>query len=452
MSEGRGPSGTIREKKGRAAPWFPVVRYYDEAGVRRERWLAGCKTKTAAKAALRAALHSQETKTWTPAAERMTLKSYLEDRWLPSLSIGLRETTRASYRLHVRAYIVPRLGGKRLDQVDGSDLAAFYGHLRTAGGRNGRALAEATVARVHATVSRAFRDAVEQHLIAVNPARSVPTMQRPKQRRPGDSTLRYWTAEQLRDFLEGIREHRLYPLYRVAAYTGMRRGELCGLRWQDVDLNGGSLSVRQTRTSAADPDGGKGTRIIVGEPKSGKGRRIDLDPGTVGVLRSWRRLQAEDRMALAGAWPDHGLVFTREDGAPPHPDTVSGTFDAMVKASGLPRITVHALRHTHATILLALGEPVKAVSERLGHSDVTTTLNYYAHVIPGLQAQAVSRFALAVGDEGRAVDLLGDTLGGNGVHSGEQTPAEGRSPRSNEWGRWGLNPRPTDYESAALTG
>ena len=243
---------------------------------------------------------------WSPSAERMTFGEYLVQRWLPSLATSLRETTQTGYRMHVRAYVVPALGGRRLDQVSGADLAAFYGTLRTSGGRGGKALSEATVARVHATVSRALGDAVEAKLIAQNPARSVPRTARPKQRRPGDSTLRYWTAEQLRAFLTLARGDRAYPLLRLAAHAGMRRGEVAGLRWQDVDLEVGVVFVRQTRTSTADATGARRTRIVTGEPKSGQGRRVDLDEGTVVTLRAWRVRQAQERMALAGAWPTHG--------------------------------------------------------------------------------------------------------------------------------------------------
>lgn len=192
-------------------------------------------------------------------------------------------------------------------------------------------------------------------------------------------------------------EPRFYPLVRLAAFTGMRRGEVIGLRWQDVDLDARCLSVRQTITSADDVARGSGTKLITGSPKSGKGRRVDLDAETVAVLRSWRLQQAQDRMALMGAWPSHGLVFTREDGSTVHPDTASTVFDRLVRTSGLERITFHGLRHTHATILLARGLPVKVVSERLGHADVTITLNTYQHVSAGLQVQAVSVFADAMG-------------------------------------------------------
>lgn len=403
-SKGRGPTGRVVKKPGkkrpdgtygtRTRPWFPVVTYYDQ-GQRRERWLPACRLESEAKKALRAALKAMDDHQWKPRADRLTVADYLTGEWLPSLAANdrTRETTRVSYALHVRAYIVPALGKMRLDQVTGGDLAAFYGRLRTEGGQGGRVLSASTVARVHATVSRAFRDAVEAGHLAVNPARTVPTLQRPRQAKPGGSALRYWTADELRAFLEHAKGERLYPALHLAAFTGMRRGEVAGLRWQDVDLNGAFLTVRETRTSATDLGAGSGTRVIVGEPKSGHGRRVDLDPGTVAVLRAWRKRQAEDRLALGGAWPAHGLVFTMEDGQAPHPDTFSKVFDRLARTAPVSRITLHGLRHTHATLLLKAGEPVNAVAARLGHQDATVTLKYYAHVIPGQGVSTAQRFA-----------------------------------------------------------
>ena len=242
---------------------------------------------------------------------------------------------------------------------------------------------------------------MEARLRATNPARDVPRNARPRQGRPGGKDLRYWTAQQLGSFLALVRdtEPRFYPLVRLAAFTGMRRGEVAGLRWQDVDLEAGCLYVRQTITTADDVARGSGMKLVTGSPKSGKGRRIDLDAETVAVLRSWRLQQAQDRMALLGAWPSHGLVFTREDGSPVHPDYASTVFDRMVRTSAQARITFHGLRHTHASILLAKGLPVKVVSERLGHATVQITLDTYGHVMPGMQTQAVAVFADAMGGQ-----------------------------------------------------
>jgi integrase len=163
-----------------------------------------------------------------------------------------------------------------------------------------------------------------------------------------------------------------------------------GLRWKDVDLPGARLSVRHAIVSVA-------YEVRSSDVKTGSGRRtIDLDPRTVEVLRGWRRQQLETRLATGAPHDGDGLVFCKTDGSPIHPDYFSQSFDRLVANSGLPAIRPHDLRHTHATILLQAGQPVKVVSERLGHSNPAFTMNVYQHVIPGMQAEAAATFARVV--------------------------------------------------------
>ncbi len=199
--------------------------------------------------------------------------------------------------------------------------------------------------------------------------------------------MRVWDAEQLRQFLDGIRDHRLHPAYYLAANTGMHRGEVLGLRWRDVDLDTRRLSVHQAVISVA-------YALQVADVKTGTSRRtIDLDPRTIAVLRSWRKHQLEERLALGGQHEDHGLVFARPEGTPIHPDLSSKTFDRLVNRSGLPVIRLHDLRHSHASLLLKSRVPVKVVSERLGHATPAFTMTVYQHVLPGMQAEAATTFA-----------------------------------------------------------
>jgi integrase len=199
-----------------------------------------------------------------------------------------------------------------------------------------------------------------------------------------------WTADVLRRFLDHVRDDRLFSAWRLAASTGLRRGELLGLRWQDVDLDAGRVSVRQTLTTV-------GNKAAFGEPKTARCKRnLALDGVTIGVLRSWRTRQAEERLGFGPAWQDTGLVFSREDGSLIHPDTFSFWFERQVRAAGVSRIRFHDLRHTHATLALQAGVPAKVVSERLGHATVAFTLDVYSHVIPALQEDAAERIAALV--------------------------------------------------------
>src|SRR5665647_1226814 len=194
--------------------------------------------------------------------------------------------------------------------------------------------------------------------------------------------MQTWSKEQLKAFLEAVAGERISPLWHTIAMTGMRRGEAIGLRWSDVDLEGGRLSVRRALIPS-------GREVIVSEPKTAKGRRvIALDPGTVEVLKAQAARQLEEQTQADQVWVDSGLVFTAENGAALDPESVTRYFRQAVKRSMLPSIRLHDLRHTHATLALQAGIHPKVVSERLGHATVSITLDTYSHAIPALQEEA----------------------------------------------------------------
>jgi integrase len=168
----------------------------------------------------------------------------------------------------------------------------------------------------------------------------------------------------------------------------MRRGEACGVTWRDVDLESGVVSIQRARVAVSSTD------IREGKPKTAKGRRkVELDEETRGALEVWQTRQEAEREEWPGEWPKHGLVFTLQDGTALHPDYLSRAFHAHVKKAKLPTIRLHDLRHTHATLLLAAGVPVKVVSERLGHSTPAFTMTVYQHVPPGDQRGYVQNLA-----------------------------------------------------------
>ncbi len=208
--------------------------------------------------------------------------------------------------------------------------------------------------------------------------------------------MQTWDAEQLRAYLQHVREDRLFAAWFLAATTGMRRGEVLGLRREDVDLTAGTLAVRQAITAV-------GYRVVVTEPKTERSRRrISLDPATIAALRDHLKQQAKERLAWGPAYRDQGLVFAKEDGSPVHPDEFSKAFQRRASDAGLPRIRLHDLRHTYATLALAAGVHPKVVSDRLGHSTITLTIDTYSHSIPSLEEQAANAVAdLIIGGEGR---------------------------------------------------
>lgn len=180
-------------------------------------------------------------------------------------------------------------------------------------------------------------------------------------------------------------------MWHVIATTGLRRAEICGLRWSEVDLDGGRLRVSQTVTEVSgglvDQNDGK---TVTAE------RSLALDAGTVDVLSRWRPRQSEERLEAGPAWQDSGFLFTRHDGSGHRPKRLSSAFTAQVDRAGLPRIGVHGLRHSYATAALRAGVSPEIVSKRLGHSSVVVTLSIYAHVFERDGQAAAERAATAI--------------------------------------------------------
>lgn len=367
--------------------WYVVVdRGRDRDGKRGQKWHGGFRTRREAEVAQAKIVNQINTGTYiSPSA--LALGGYLTEEWIPGIRPRLKPTTWDSYRRNLELHVIPLIGSTPLQRISSTALNALYAELLRDGRCDGRGgLSERSVRYIHRILHKAFADALDAQLMSHNPAsRAKP----PKANKAGVDELRLWRPEQLREFLEATHGARLHGIWILASMTGMRRGELLGLRWSDVDFDGCSLSITRTLVSVA-------YKTHVSTPKTGKPRVIDLDRGAIDVLREECGRRAEDREAWGAGHDDQGLVFAREDGSPIHPDALTKAFDKEVERSGLPRIRLHDLRHTHASIALQAGVPVKVISERLGHESPAFTLRQYAHVMPGMQAEAASRVAQTV--------------------------------------------------------
>lgn len=370
----------------RGATYSYVVRERDpQTGKTRQRWVGGFPSRTAAKTARDAARHAVHRGTYV-ARRDLTLKAYL-DRWVAGHEVELKPSTAKSYRDKIRLYLIPAIGHERVQSLSPSGLSVVFRDMHEHGGADGKPVSPRTVEFARAVLRRALKDAVVDRLIEVNPVVGSKT---PK--RDGKPKHNTWTGEQAQSFLEAIAGTRWAPLWQLALATGMRRGELMALTWQCVDLDAGIVSVEW---STADLGGGK---LVTTTPKNHERRKVQLDRHTVAALRAWRRQQAEERLAWGAAYEDtEGMVFTRENGRRPSPNSISKAFlRARAACLKLPRITLHDTRHSHATILLRDGVPVHIVSRRLGHKDPSVTLNVYADVIPDDDMSAVEVFSRAV--------------------------------------------------------
>jgi len=312
---------------------------------------------------------------------------------------GLRigPQTRASYTKNWRNHIEPYpIAAVPLAQLTGVKLTAHYRVLERSGRKDykaGTGLSARTVRYLHTIISRVLRQAVKDALLARNPADAATP---PTAREAKAPEMTCWTAGQLAAFLAWAGEHsQHHVLWHVLSMTGMRRGEALALRWRNVDLDAGTVSIR--RSAGMIRTAGEGAGVVEGDTKSGKPRVIDLDATTATILRAHRKARGTMALQLAR---DEALIFGDIEGAHRNPEHVSRQFVADVarcrKAPGgdaLPVIRLHDLRHTHATLLLTAREPVHVVSQRLGHASPTITLTVYAHVLPGNQREAADLFA-----------------------------------------------------------
>ena len=319
------------------------------------------------------------------APTKASVKEYLTKEWLPAVKATIRPSTYNSYVQHVECHIVPHIGTVKLQKLSGSQVNALYSKLAETGRKDGKTgLSPMTIHHVHACLHKACKDAVRWGHISRNPLDAADP---PRKKGDGTKEMRTWTKEQLKAFLDAMKDERLSPLWHTIAMTGMRRGEAIGLRWSDVDFDGGRLAVRRALIPS-------GREVIVSEPKTIKGRRvIAIDPGTVEVLKAQAARQLDEQKDWDEAWVETGLVFTLENGAALDPESVSRYFRLAVKMSMLPPIRLHDLRHTHATLALQAGIHPKVVSERLGHATISITLDTYSHAIPAIQEEAAALIA-----------------------------------------------------------
>lgn len=336
-------------------------------GKRRQKWHSGYRTKKEAERARVELLANVDAGSYIDPS-RQTLAEYLVE-WQEAKRAGLKPTTAAAYRDSIRAHVIPRIGSVPLQKVDGALLDGFYADLLDRGRRDGHGgLSAKTVRNLHGVLNKAFRDAVRWRRLVRNPAEAASA----PAKRPGETVI--WSAGQLRAFLEHVQDDRHYALWHLVATTGLRRGELAGLRWCDVDLDRRQLRVVENRVMASH-------RQVTGSPKSARSRRtIGVDAGAVDALRAWRKRQLEERLAMGAGWCDSPQVFTEPTGEPVHPQRLTRRFNGHVRTAGLPVIRLHDVRHSYATAALAAGERVEVVSRRLGHANVSVTLNIYAHV------------------------------------------------------------------------
>jgi integrase len=366
------------------------------------------------------------------------------DRWLAGKRI--RKSGISRYETDVRVHLKPRIGDRRLDRLRVSHLSEMFTAISDANaeileqnaqrraaveelatvpwkGAENRARRKAMKAaldamppfrritgpstrqHIKATLRAALNDAIGQQIITFNPAAHVEIdpVRKPKAlvwtdervarwRQTGEkpSPVMVWTPEQTGAFLDFLAEDRLYAMWHLIAFRGLRRGEACAQPWSETNLDDHSLTVSAQLVQ-------DGWEVETSEPKTDSGFRVvALDDDTVNVLKRHREQQDADREEWGSAWVETGMLFTQEDGSWLHPGKLTDLFERLVAASGLPPIRLRDLRHGAATLMLAAGIDVKIVSDTLGHSDTRITRDIYQSVLPQVGKNAAEATARLV--------------------------------------------------------
>lgn len=327
--------------------------------------------------------------------------------WLENVAVRhLRENTHTRYAACIDRYLIPGLGKKKLTKLTAKDVRTWLNQLRTTcqcctrrldARRNQprccaigqccrKLLSPLTLAYIHSVLKSALEHAVREEEIPRNVARNVRTgTPRPRRFEP-------LTADEARQFLTVVRGHRLYALFELALHTGLRKGELLGLRWEDLDLDLGTVAIRRTlqRTTAS------GLTTLPTKTRASE-RRIALATRCLHSLQLHREQQQRELEAAGTSWQRSGQVFTTVQGGPIDPTNLSRAFATLLRKAGLRRIRFHDLRHSTATLLLEQGVELVVIKELLGHAHIGVTASVYAHVRLRLQRDAIDTLSSALG-------------------------------------------------------
>ena len=310
------------------------------------------------------------------AVRALTFGAYLTGQWLPGKKLHLATSTYRGYERNVQLHILPTLGKMSIRRLRYQQIEALYEQLLRPS--IGRGLASKTVYEIHLIINGALADAMRRGLVTRNVAAIA---RAPKQRSLQRTEGMSLTEDELRLLMRTAAGHRLFPLYWLAAMTGMRRSEVLGLKWPDIDFSKKRLHLNRGLVAV-----GYEVHETRGKTKTAR-RAISLDDTTLTILAGWRAFQTAE-FAAVGIISAEKWVFTDGDGKPIHPHAVYEAFRRVVHNAGIPAIRFHDLRHTHGSLLIKDGIPVKVVSERLGHANIAYTMQTYQHLLPGMQADA----------------------------------------------------------------
>ncbi|MGG4494142.1 tyrosine-type recombinase/integrase [Brevibacillus reuszeri] len=359
-----------KDENAKKNPWYYQFYTGEIRGGKRERIKKrGFRTKKEAEKAM-AEAQAAVNKGEYLEPSKMAFRDYLND-WLKTKR-NLGEQTADLYDSYLRTHIVPSLGHIPLAKISALDIELFLDGLHKKG------LAAATIKRIFSVVNAALNAAQLKDLVPKNVANKV---EKPQASRRRD--LIVWEPEFVSSFLlTTYNDSRYWIAIYLAVMTGMRQGEILGIRWSDIDFENKTVHIQQTVT--------KKRQIKSGAKTKGSVRSVALSPETLEMLREHRKLILSERLKHGADYKNHDLVVCTQFGGPVTSRAIQKVWDSFIKKTNAPKITFHDLRHTHASLLIKQGVHIKVISERLGHSSVSITLDLYGHLMPNMQEEAAA--------------------------------------------------------------
>ncbi|NMH69676.1 site-specific integrase [Bacillus sp. RO3] len=371
--------GYIR-KRGNKWSYTVDIGRDPSTGKRKQKTKGGFSTKKEAQAALSQFQHELNTGTWIEPSS-ILMKDFSLD-WFESIKHNLRETTAEQYQSKLKNNIVPFLGELKVQEVRVTHAHSFSVHLLDK-------YLPSTASKIYAIVKMIMDYAVDLEIVNKNPFKNVKLIKDKK------SKFETWSFDELQKFLNFVRKHDewYYSVFSFAAYTGMRKGEVLGLKKSVIDFD--KQTVRVTNSVSETKKG-----VQVGDLKTPSSRRVvSLDEFTINIIKHMINKNNVMKMKLGPEYEDNDLIFCYPDGKAFRPSGINRPMKAFIERSGVPKIRFHDLRHTHATLLLELGVNPKVVADRLGHSSVKETLDTYSHVSLSMQGNVAELFSKKVNEK-----------------------------------------------------
>ncbi|MFK7696127.1 tyrosine-type recombinase/integrase [Paenibacillus sp. HJGM_3] len=358
--------------------WYYVITVgYDESGKQKQKKQRGFNTKKEAMEARTKALNEVMSGTYIEPTKTL-YGDFLKD-WLESKKVSVKRQTLDNYKIIIRTHVAPTLGHIPLSKLTALDLQQFINKLQEEGHSG------AYMRKIYSVVSESLRKAERWNLISRNPAERVD----PPRINKKDITV--WNTEEIAMFLNSTREEELQIAFVLAITTGMRQGEILGLRWSDIDLDNKVLYIRQTLSH-------DGKELMSGGKTKSSVRSVMLPEKSLTALRKHRGTIREKKVAQGRNFQENDLVICTKFGTPVTPRNLMRTFYRVMKEAKVPKIRFHDLRHTHATLLLMQNVNPKIVADRLGHANVRLTLDTYSHLLPSMQREAVQEIEKVFAD------------------------------------------------------